>query len=248
MRCALQHLEDVLAVLQVGLVARRAQRRRRRRGHALELRAGLHRQVDEILVDDAAHAVARAVDALDAGQRARREHRADERLVDHGGRAAALGDKDSLAAAAHAGLLQVTLAAIVQGRAGDSARPAVADTIGSMGVLYLVRHGQASFGAADYDQLSEWPHQCERLGAWFSSHGIVFDAVLTGTLKRHRQSLEAIETGLARQHEALRWPGLNEYDPEALVRAVHGERARRADPPKPCASTSACCARACWPG
>ncbi|MFP2905716.1 histidine phosphatase family protein [Pyxidicoccus sp. 3LFB2] len=24
-----------------------------------------------------------------------------------------------------------------------------------MGVVYLVRHGQASFGAADYDQLSE---------------------------------------------------------------------------------------------
>ena len=24
-----------------------------------------------------------------------------------------------------------------------------------MGVVYLIRHGQASFGAADYDQLSE---------------------------------------------------------------------------------------------
>ena len=102
-----------------------------------------------------------------------------------------------------------------------------------MGVLYLVRHGQASFGAADYDRLSaKGLHQCERLGAWFSSHGIVFDAVLTGTLKRHLQSLEAIETGLAREHEALRWPGLNEYDPEALVRAVHGSVPDAPDSPE----------------
>ena len=37
-----------------------------------------------------------------------------------------------------------------------------------MGMLYLVRHGQASFGAADYDQLSELgARQCEALGRWF---------------------------------------------------------------------------------
>lgn len=91
-----------------------------------------------------------------------------------------------------------------------------------MGTLYLVRHGQASFGAADYDQLSELgARQCERLGAWFRSRGVAFDAVLTGTLKRHAQSLAAIETGLGARHEAQAWPGLNEYDSEAVVRAVH---------------------------
>jgi broad specificity phosphatase PhoE len=91
-----------------------------------------------------------------------------------------------------------------------------------MGTLYLVRHGQASFGAADYDQLSPLgQRQCERLGQWFAARGIAFDAVLTGTLRRHLQSLAAIEAGLARTHEALRWPGLNEYDSQALVRAVH---------------------------
>jgi broad specificity phosphatase PhoE len=91
-----------------------------------------------------------------------------------------------------------------------------------MGTLYLVRHGQASFGAADYDQLSDLGRrQCERLGAWFAAQGIAFDAVLTGTLKRHGQSLAGIEAGLKRRHEALAMPGLNEYDSEAVVHALH---------------------------
>jgi broad specificity phosphatase PhoE len=34
-----------------------------------------------------------------------------------------------------------------------------------MGTLHLVRHGQASFGAADYDQLSDLgARQCRELG------------------------------------------------------------------------------------
>jgi broad specificity phosphatase PhoE len=93
-----------------------------------------------------------------------------------------------------------------------------------MAMLYLVRHGQASFGAADYDQLSDLgQRQCERLGGWFRSHGLRFDAVLTGTLRRHGQSLAAIEAGLEARHDARAVPGLNEYDSEALVRAVHPE-------------------------
>jgi broad specificity phosphatase PhoE len=91
-----------------------------------------------------------------------------------------------------------------------------------MGTLYLVRHGQASFGAADYDQLSDLGRrQCERLGAWFASHGVRFDAVLTGTLKRHAQSLVAIEAGLGATHAAQARPELNEYDSHALIRTVH---------------------------
>jgi broad specificity phosphatase PhoE len=52
-----------------------------------------------------------------------------------------------------------------------------------MGHLYLVRHGQASFGADNYDQLSElggW--QSERLGQYFASKGRAFDTVITGSL------------------------------------------------------------------
>ena len=61
-----------------------------------------------------------------------------------------------------------------------------------MGTLYLVRHGQASFGAEDYDQLSELgTRQCHALGLWFAARGLQFEAVLRGTLKRHAQSLAA---------------------------------------------------------
>jgi broad specificity phosphatase PhoE len=91
-----------------------------------------------------------------------------------------------------------------------------------MGTLYLVRHGQASFGAADYDQLSPLgQRQCLRLGGWFRERGTRFDAVLTGTLRRHAQSLAAIEEGLQAQHAALALPGLNEYDGDAVIRAIH---------------------------
>ena len=46
-----------------------------------------------------------------------------------------------------------------------------------MGTLYLVRHGQASFGAADYDQLSELGRrQSVRLGEYFANKGLTFDA------------------------------------------------------------------------
>lgn len=94
-----------------------------------------------------------------------------------------------------------------------------------MGTLYLVRHGQASFGAADYDQLSELgARQCLALGQWFAERGIVFDAVLRGSLRRHVQSLDAIAAGFAAAlPEALEWPGLNEYDSHAVVAAVRSE-------------------------
>ena len=47
--------------------------------------------------------------------------------------------------------------------------------------LLLVRHGQASFGAADYDQLSERGQvQSRRLGDWLAQGGHRFEAVVVG--------------------------------------------------------------------
>jgi broad specificity phosphatase PhoE len=93
-----------------------------------------------------------------------------------------------------------------------------------MGSLYLVRHGQASFGAADYDQLSAKGHQqCRHLGAYWRERGQRFDAVFTGTLRRHAQSLAGIVEGYGEDLPAIALPGLNEYDSEAVVRAVHPE-------------------------
>jgi len=90
-----------------------------------------------------------------------------------------------------------------------------------MGHLYLVRHGQASLGAADYDQLSPLgAQQSQRLGEHWRAQGLRFDAVITGALKRHAQTLAGIQHSMGTQHEALIWPSLNEYDAEAVIRAI----------------------------
>jgi broad specificity phosphatase PhoE len=91
-----------------------------------------------------------------------------------------------------------------------------------MGTLYLVRHGQASFGAADYDQLSDLGlRQSIRLGEYFAERGIHFDALIAGTLRRHKQTLAGILQGMNRAGEHLAWEGLNEYDSEAVIATVH---------------------------
>ena len=102
-----------------------------------------------------------------------------------------------------------------------------------MGTLYLVRHGQASFGAQDYDRLSDLGHrQCAELGAWMQARGLRFEAVLRGSLRRHRESLEALASNLPGLPDALEWPGLNEYDSEAVVRCVHPGELPRPDTPE----------------
>jgi broad specificity phosphatase PhoE len=102
-----------------------------------------------------------------------------------------------------------------------------------MGTLYLVRHGQASFGAQDYDQLSELGRrQSVRLGEYFRDKGLVFDAVITGTLRRHLQTWQGIAEGMGAQPEALPWPGLNEYDSAALIATVHAGPLEKPDTPE----------------
>lgn len=100
-----------------------------------------------------------------------------------------------------------------------------------MGTLYLVRHGQASFGAADYDQLSELgTRQCQRLGEHLRARGLKFEATLSGTLKRQVQSLDAIAEGLGSAPAPTRLAGLNEFDGEAVVRALYPEPPPPPDP------------------
>ena len=102
-----------------------------------------------------------------------------------------------------------------------------------MGTLYLVRHGQASFGAADYDKLSELgQRQSVRLGDYFRQAGLSFDAVLTGTLRRHLQTYAAIREGGAFDMEAQQWPGLNEFDSEAVIATVYPHKLEKPDTPE----------------
>jgi broad specificity phosphatase PhoE len=102
-----------------------------------------------------------------------------------------------------------------------------------MGTLYLVRHGQASFGAADYDNLSALgQRQSLRLGEYFAAKGVPFEAVLTGTLKRHAQTWVGIAEGAGLHLEPLQWPGLNEYDSEAVIQAIHPAPLEKPDTPE----------------
>ena len=106
-----------------------------------------------------------------------------------------------------------------------------------MGTLYLVRHGQASFGTDHYDQLSELgQRQSLRLGQyWRERSGVelAFDAVLTGTLARQVQTWQGIAEGAQLTGvPCVEWPGLNEYDSHAVIAAIHPEPLPKPDTPE----------------
>jgi broad specificity phosphatase PhoE len=92
--------------------------------------------------------------------------------------------------------------------------------------LYLVRHGQASFGSADYDRLSALGHeQTELLGRHFLALGRRVDAFYSGPLRRQRETAE----GLAAAYGApapLILDGFAEYEADPLIErylAARGE-------------------------
>ena len=102
-----------------------------------------------------------------------------------------------------------------------------------MGTLYLVRHGQASFGADDYDVLSPLgQRQALRLGEYFRYKAVVFDAALTGTLSRQISTHEGICKGMGTNPQALQWPGLNEYDSHAVIATVHAGKLEKPTTPE----------------
>jgi broad specificity phosphatase PhoE len=102
-----------------------------------------------------------------------------------------------------------------------------------MPTLYLVRHGQASFGAADYDNLSDLGgSQALKLGEYFKAKQLRFDAAYMGTLRRHTQTHSAIAQGMGSDATAILRPGLNEYDSDAVVAAIHPEPLSREKSPE----------------
>jgi broad specificity phosphatase PhoE len=89
-----------------------------------------------------------------------------------------------------------------------------------MAELVLVRHGQASFGADDYDKLSEmgW-RQSRWLGEYFAERGAVFDHVIRGSMRRHAETLSGIAEGMGLQLDGREDARLNEYDSHSLLSA-----------------------------
>ena len=88
-----------------------------------------------------------------------------------------------------------------------------------MSVILLVRHGQASFGKADYDLLSDVGERQSRvLGRSLAARGIDPDLLVTGAMKRHRQTLDHTV-------DSAGWDGVtvtvdegwNEFDHEHVI-------------------------------
>jgi broad specificity phosphatase PhoE len=92
-----------------------------------------------------------------------------------------------------------------------------------MSSLTLVRHGQASFFAEDYDKLSPLGEkQAALLGAhWAVLRGLVFDEVYTGPRSRQARTAEIV--GESYRQAGLPWPEpvtlpeLDEYDLNGIV-------------------------------
>lgn len=87
-----------------------------------------------------------------------------------------------------------------------------------MGAIYLIRHGQASFGKSDYDQLSEVGFtQARVLGEALRSRLPKVDAVLSGGMRRHRETAETCLAAMQIPVSTTENAGFREYDHEEIV-------------------------------
>jgi broad specificity phosphatase PhoE len=98
--------------------------------------------------------------------------------------------------------------------------------------LYLIRHAQASFGAADYDVLSELGvRQSELLGKWFATTRTRLDAVYSGPRKRQQDTARhlvdsARDAGAATPPELSIVDELDEFPFDAVLQQDGLEDAR----------------------
>lgn len=111
----------------------------------------------------------------------------------------------------------------------------------SMSHVLLIRHGQASFGAADYDRLSPLgEEQSQRLGGWLKQAGKSPDLVVVGTLRRHVQTADLCVDAAGVSAPRITLAGLDEFDHEEVLarhrpdltsrEALLAELAQSADP------------------
>ncbi|BBH69777.1 phosphoglycerate mutase [Actinoplanes sp. OR16] len=80
--------------------------------------------------------------------------------------------------------------------------------------MLLIRHGQASFGADDYDALSPTGHeQARTLGRSLKERGIRPAIVVRGTMRRHEETAAGLEIGA----ETIVDGGWDEFDFQHVV-------------------------------
>jgi len=94
-----------------------------------------------------------------------------------------------------------------------------------VGSIYLIRHGQASFGALDYDVLSPiGVRQSQALGKYLADRQLRLDRCVAGTLRRQQDTATSVlaqvgDRGLPRPAVETD-PAFNEFDAEAVIRAL----------------------------
>ena len=82
-----------------------------------------------------------------------------------------------------------------------------------MGVILLVRHGQASFGSADYDVLSPLGERQSRcLGAALAGRGVRPASVVSGSMRRQRDSAVGLTEQAGWSLEPSVDAGWNEFE------------------------------------
>jgi broad specificity phosphatase PhoE len=96
-----------------------------------------------------------------------------------------------------------------------------------MPIIYLVRHGQASFGSSNYDQLSDnGKRQVSTLGRHWKSRLANFDAVVTGSMHRHKQTAEICLSEMGLESSEIKPvvdAGWNEYDHSDILTQLRPE-------------------------
>ena len=86
--------------------------------------------------------------------------------------------------------------------------------------LVLIRHGQASFGAANYDCLSETGERQARLvGRHLAAAGQQFDVLIAGDMQRQQHTAELVSAGFDTPPTVVTEPAFNEYDADAIFTA-----------------------------
>ena len=86
--------------------------------------------------------------------------------------------------------------------------------------LVLIRHGQASFGKANYDKLSPLGEKQSRIaGRALQAQGWVFDALIAGDMDRQQVTAQQAAAGLSVAPAIQTRPAFNEYDAAALFAA-----------------------------
>ncbi|SHM43160.1 histidine phosphatase family protein [Phytopseudomonas punonensis] len=90
-----------------------------------------------------------------------------------------------------------------------------------MGSIYLIRHGQASFGAEDYDVLSSLgKRQSVLLGSYLVQTGLQLDRAVSGSLIRQSHTARLVLEQFSEPPALHTDPAFNEFDAEGVIRAL----------------------------